>query len=458
MHARISNFLECNNSLFEMQYGFRKGRSCEHALLAAQNVILNTLSKNEIAMLLLIDFSKAFDMVDHDILLKKLHNYGIRGIAHDWIKSYLANREQYVHIRGKNSTKRKLEYGVPQGSILGPLLFVIYINDIPRIQQFAKFILYADDANIILTGKNLIEIEEKFTQLSTALVDWVGCNGLSLNIKKTNYIIFSRKRTLDYTFQPKVNNKPIEQKHAARFLGVIIDSKLDWTQHIRAMKSKMARYQGILYKLKSILPQPARLSIYHSFIQSHLNYCSLIWGFASKSNIEILFRAQKKGIRAIMPGYVNFFYRDGVNPASTKSTFAKHKILTVQSIIVKNALIFMYKVHKSALALPPSIRETIPNNAPSTGSSYETCAGWLAEQIFFKQRNSIYFKGPLLYTELSGANEEWNSCLSIPSLKSSIKRKLREIQNQGDPLEWQAENFKLYSVNGLRKSERIVSG
>ena len=152
----------------------------------------------------------------------------------------------------------------------------------------------------------MAEIEEKFTQLSNTIFDWVGGNGLSLNIKKTNYIIFSQKGTLDYTFQPKINGKPIEQKQAARFLGVIIDNKLNWNQHIRAIKTKMARYQGILYKLKSILPQAARLSIFHSFIQSHLNYCSLIWGFASKSNIELLFRAQKKGIRAVMPGYVNF--------------------------------------------------------------------------------------------------------------------------------------------------------
>ena len=454
MHTRITNFLECNNALFEMQYGFRKGRSCEHALLAAQNIILNTLNKKEIAMLLLIDFSKAFDMVDHDILLNKLNNYGIRGIAHDWIKSYLANREQYVHIRGKNSSMEKLEFGVPQGSILGPLLFVIYINDLPRIQQLVKFILYADDANIFITGKNMAEIEEKFTQLSNAIFDWVGGNGLSLNIKKTNYIIFSQKGTLDYTFQPKINGKPIEQKQAARFLGVIIDNKLNWNQHIRAIKTKMARYQGILYKLKSILPQPARLSIFHSFIQSHLNYCSLIWGFASKSNIELLFRAQKKGIRAVMPGYVNFFYKDGVNPASTKSTFAKHKILTVPGLIVKNALIFMYKVHHFAMEIPSSIRDTIPDNSPIAGSSHETCAEWLSEHNTSKQRNSVYFKGPLLYAEFSATNQEWNSCTSITTLKSAIKRKLREIQSTGDPVEWQANNFKLYDICGLRKSER----
>ena len=216
----------------------------------------------------------------------------------------------------------------------------------------------------------------------------------------------------------------------------------------------MARYQGILYKLKSILPQAVRLSIFHSFIQSHLNYCSLIWGFASKSNIELLFRAQKKGIRAVMPRYVNFFYKYGVNPASTKSTFAKLKILTVHGLIVKNALIFMYKVHHFAMEIPSSIRDTIPDNSPIAGSSYETCAEWLSEHNTSKQRNSVYFKGPLLYAEFSATNQEWNSCTSITTLKSAIKRKLREIQSTGDPVEWQANNFKLYDICGLRKSER----
>ena len=180
-----------------------------------------------------------------------------------------------MSIKGISSSSKRLQYGVPQGSILGPLLFIIYINDIPQIQQIAKFILYADDANIILTGRNMQEIEEKFHQLSTILVDWIGCNGLSLNIKKTNYMIFSRFNKNDYTFQPRINNIPIEQKQAARFLGVIVDDKLNWNQHIIAVKSKIARYLGIMYKLRGVLPQVARLSIFHSFVQSHLNYCTL---------------------------------------------------------------------------------------------------------------------------------------------------------------------------------------
>ena len=149
MYNRVISFLESNNSLFDMQYGFRSGRSCEQALLNAQNTLLDSLTKRQISLLLLIDFSKAFDMVDHSILLKKLDHYGIRGVALKWMESYLCNRQQFVTVNGSDSTMESIRYGVPQGSILGPLLFIIYINDIPEIAKFAQFILYADDANII---------------------------------------------------------------------------------------------------------------------------------------------------------------------------------------------------------------------------------------------------------------------------------------------------------------------
>lgn len=248
MHKRVSNFLENNNILYDMQYGFRSGRSCEHAILKAKNEILAALSKKQIAMLLLIDFSKAFDLVDHDILLEKLHNYGIRGIAHKWFQSYLHNREQFVNISGNHSTQQRLKYGVPQGSILGPLLFIIYINDIPNVSKLVKFILYADDANIIITGDSISEISEIYGELSRALSTWVGTNELVLNIKKTNYMLFSRSRDSSYSsFTPKFNNIPIERKTVARFLGVLIDEKLTWSAHIAAIKTKMSRYIGTMY-------------------------------------------------------------------------------------------------------------------------------------------------------------------------------------------------------------------
>ena len=142
------------------------------------------------SVLLLIDFSKAFDMVDYDILLNNLHLYGIRGITNSWLRSYLSNRKQFVHVNGKSSSCRDIKYGVPQGSILGPLLFVIYINDLPGISHIAKFILYADDANIIITGDNMYEVEEQLETLSTRLVNWVNSNGLLLNLKKQTICYF----------------------------------------------------------------------------------------------------------------------------------------------------------------------------------------------------------------------------------------------------------------------------
>ena len=185
MHSRILNFLEHNESLCETQYGFRPGRSCEHALLNAQNILLDTLSKSQISLLLLIDYSKAFDMVDHKVLLRKLDHYGIRGTALKWMKSYLENRTQFVSIDGTNSSEQQMKYGVPQGSILGPLLFIIYINDLPEIFPLARFILYADDANIILTANTIEEIYEQLIQLSNIMLNWVSYNGLALNSKKT---------------------------------------------------------------------------------------------------------------------------------------------------------------------------------------------------------------------------------------------------------------------------------
>ena len=123
-------------------------------------------------------------MVDHSILLDKLEHYGIRGLALDWLKSYLSDRKQFVSINGVNSTPKIMTFGVPQGSILGPLLFLIYINDIPEIARFAKFILYADDANIILTADTIEEIQNQLTELIEFLIKWVFSNGLALNLKK----------------------------------------------------------------------------------------------------------------------------------------------------------------------------------------------------------------------------------------------------------------------------------
>ena len=394
-------------------------------------------------------------MVNHDILLYKLSHYGIRGIANEWFRSYLKDREQYVSICGQNSTKKKLKYSVPQGSILGPLLFIIYINDMPNINKLAKFILYADDANIIITGSSILEIEEIFNELSSALVNWVSQNELLLNIKKTNYMIFTRKRNFEMgTFTPKIGDIPIDRKPVARFLGVLVDEKLTWSHHIAAVKSKMSRYIGVLYKLNHILPISARLLSFNSLVQSHINFCSLVWGAGSKSKIESIFTTQKKAMRAIMPGWVNYFYKEGTCPSHTKSSFTKFNVLTVQNVIFKNIMIFINKVQRYPHLLPDSVVQTISPDSPSTTTNTDYNSDWYSKYNSIPYNNTIFFKGPLLYTNVMTDNTVLLN--SNPNtFKSRLKTYILDVQSRGNTEEWGPENFKINSITGLRSSARI---
>ena len=211
-----------------------------------------------------------------------------------------------------------------------------------------------------------------------------------------------------------------------------------------------------MHRIKHHLPLKVRLQIYHSFIQSHVNYCSLVWGFAAKSHIESLFITQKKAMRAIMPGNVNYFYRDGQLPTSTKSSFRDYKILTVHSIIVKNAISFMHRTKHFPNSYPPSITQIIPQNAPTIGSDHMSAAEWLdtyGTQIY---RPSIFYKGPLLTI-----TPYYTSSLAIPSYLSykthalTTKSIMLTQQSDGNDDDW--PNFLLYGIPGLRRSNRVNS-
>ena len=329
-------------------------------------------------------------MVEHSILLDKLEHYGIRGPALNWLKSYLSNRTQFVSINGQDSSSLVMEHGVPQGSILGPLLFVIYINDIPEISKFAKFILYADDANIILTANSIEEINDQLKNLTINLLKWVNSNGLALNLKKTKYMIFSTTRNTELPQPLTIADKLIERKYEARFLGVIMDESLNWSRHVKTVQAKMARYVGIMYKIKKYLPLNARLQIFHSFVQSHANYCSLVWGFSCKHNIELLFRKQKIGMRAVIPGFINYKYKDGKIPGHTKAYFSEYGILTIHNMIVFNALNFMHKVKNYPSLLPDLVLKTIADDSPIPGSTHESCQSWLEVYNNYHYHKSLF--------------------------------------------------------------------
>ena len=452
MHSRVSNFLAANNILYSSQYGFRSGHSCEHALLEAQSFLLNTLDKKQIAALLLIDFSKAFDMVDHSKLLCKLEHYGIRGLVLNWFKSYLTNRSQYVHVNNTDSTKLSLRYGVPQGSILGPLLFVVYINDIPFISSLAKFILYADDANIIITADNFEDLQNKIERLLEQLQSWVHRNGLKLNIKKTKYMIFSKRAKVD--IDVKLFGTPIERSSCERFLGVLVDDGLTWSSHIKALSSKLSRNSGIMFKLKGIVPESVLKILYNSFIQSHINYCSSVWGLRSKNSVEVLFRAQKKAVRAMEKRFNNCFYNKetGELPCHTKEIFERNKVLTVHNLIAKNCLTMMQRVYIGLY--PQPIKNMFSISLQNSRSRNQNFFDVPLNRLKTVDQ-AISYIGPKFYNFIvNKINKEISECLFKQPLmhnkfhdtfKKYAKSFLLDIQAAGDK-SWDKSNFPIYSI------------
>ena len=215
-----------------------------------------------------------------------------------------------------------------------------------------------------------------------------------------------------------------------------------------------------MYKLRTQIPLKARLLIFHSFIQSHLNYCSLVWGLSAKSHIDSLFAKQKSGIRAVMSGYVSYKYNkeDGTLPTHTKSFFKEHKILTIHGIIAKNALVFMHQVKFFRDTLPPSVSGLISQNAPcfSTSQEFDDHLEWNNKYNSVSLRSSLFFKGPLLaiskYNEAIISDRSFNK-YSLSSYKSSAKSHLLNEQNIGETDQW--PNFLINNIQGLRSSKRI---
>ena len=465
MHNRLYNHLVKNNIIHNTQFGFRAGHSCEHALFTAQNTILSALSKKEVAVLLLIDFSKAFDMVDHGILLAKLEHYGVRSNALDWFRSYLSDRRQYVHVNDTDSTTENLYHGVPQGSILGPLLFIIYINDIPSISNLAKFILYADDANIIITGRDLHEVEQKVAQLIPLLLDWITCNGLKLNIGKTKYLIFSNGKKRDINII--ISGNKIERKISERFLGVIMDENLSWTAHRAALATKISRNAGILFKLRGTIPLHVLKTLYFSFIQSHLCFCPSIWGLGSQNSLSRIFSAQKKAIRAISPGYTNYYYNKetGEIPSHTKHTFNDNSILTVPNLILYLTMTTMSKIYRdiAPIAVGGMFIKCEQNNQPLRSSRRALNFFETPRTRLVSEDQTIFHKGPLYFNSIA---KEINVLINAEnaeltdkkhrkpllqnkftnSFKVAIKKFILLKQKSGNEVHWTHENDVLRST------------
>ena len=238
MYNRISNFIHKHSLLNEYQFGFWQNQ----ALIVLLDKITAALDKGDIVLGVFLDFSKAFDTVDHQILLNKMYKYGIRGIAFKWMESYLSNRRQFVLFKDVQTEYATVTCGVPQGSIMGPLLFLLYVNDIANVSTSLYLpILFADDTNVFLTGNNIDQMIEIMNGELNNVFLGLNSNKLSLNVKKTQFMVFSLRKHIITNTDMCINNQIIDRVEHTMFLGVILDSHLRWSYHIQHVKIEIAK-------------------------------------------------------------------------------------------------------------------------------------------------------------------------------------------------------------------------
>ena len=365
--SRLTSFLEENNILSKWQFGFRSAHSTSHPMVHFLNKITEALNKKKHTIAIFCDLKKAFDTCNHEILFSKLSKYGIMGIELDWFKSYLKNRKQFVSIKNKSSPLLDILLGVPQGSILGPLLFLLYINDLPLSSRFMS-LLFADDTTLLHTHDDLKILEEIVNTEFRKICDYFRANRMVLHPDKTKFILFTRSKA-GAKLNLFCNNNNMDQDSAehisplgevtsedstpaVKFLGVFFDPALNFKYHILTLKNKLSRALYALRSVKNTINQNGLILLYNSIFHCHLLYAIQIWSCSKSGPINELYKMQKNAVRIIAGKSYN---------AHTEPLFKKLQIMPLPDLITFSKIQFMHRFTQGFL--PASFNETWVRNA-----------------------------------------------------------------------------------------------
>ena len=300
--SRIFSHIQNNKLIYNLQYGFRPKHSTDHALINITENIRDALDEGKYACGVFVDFQKAFDTVNHNILIKKLSFFGINGKIKEWVESYLSNRKQFVSILGYDSRPQQVEHGVPQGSVLGPLLFLLYINDLYRSIKYSKTYHFADDTNLLNINSSIFKIKYQLNRDLKALHRWLLANKISLNAAKTELIFFRKpSQKAIPLIKIKVNGARIVPVTNLKYLGVHLDEFLTGHAHCNLLHTKLSRATGMISKVRHFLKdnRSQLLSLYHSIFSSHMLYGCQTWGLHDNPIINKIQTLQNRALHLI---------------------------------------------------------------------------------------------------------------------------------------------------------------
>jgi len=300
MCSRLMSYVEKRNIICPEQFGFQKGKGTVDAVLDFVGRIYRALDDRNHVVSMFVDLRKAFDTVNHAVLLDKLLFYGVRGLPLELIRSYLKDRKQIVKVKSMTSGPRIMNVGLPQGSILGPLMFLLYVNDLPAVSELFSCVMFADDTTLLSADHNYVNLIGRVNCELQKIVEWTNANRLSVNVDKTIAMLYSnRLASIDDDLVPVLNNKPVKFSSSVKFLGVTVDDKLKFSEHASNMCNKLSKVVGILYKLQPYLSEGSLISVYYGLAFPYLIYCNMVWGATFPTHTNSLFLLQKKIVRLI---------------------------------------------------------------------------------------------------------------------------------------------------------------
>ncbi|MBY0580085.1 MAG: hypothetical protein K2P53_00155, partial [Rickettsiales bacterium] len=415
MYNRLNSYLTVNNMLFNKQFGFKKNHSTDHALTELVTHVTNAFNDDCLTLGVFIDLSKAFDTVNHVILLKKLENYGIKNNNLLWFKEYLSSRKQFIQYETGKTPKNMLTCGVPQGSILGPLLFSLYINDLSFTSNLLNFILFADDSNLFYSHRDIKTLFKVVNKELNKINEWFICNKLSLNVTKTKYILFHKQNKIDNLPLKlpdlKINKINITRQTSVNFLGVILDENLSWKTHISSLERKLSRNIAIMYKAKPFLNTRSLKNLYFSFIHSYLTYGNIVWASTNYTKLKKIYSKQKHACRIVFGATKN---------VPCEPLFSKLGSLNVFKINIYLVLQFMYKIkHELSPTLFNQYFSAISHKYPTRYSKFN----FVTPKYNLKLCSySIQYRGPFLWKSFKQI--VCNTEQTFPQFKANLKYNL----------------------------------